>query len=59
MPVFVEEPRMELLFESENHEADFESQRDRLILEFLYATGMRLSELIGLSDQDVDAYQGS
>lgn len=58
LPVFVEEPRMELLFESENHEADFESQRDRLILEFLYATGMRLSELIGLSDKDVDAYQG-
>ena len=32
----------------------FEGVRDRLILEMFYATGMRLSELIGLSDADVD-----
>ena len=32
----------------------FEGVRDRLILEMFYATGMRLSELIRLSDADVD-----
>lgn len=33
---------------------DFPSRRDQLIIELLYATGMRKSELIGLRDGDVD-----
>lgn len=32
----------------------FEGYRDRLIIEMFYTTGMRLSELIGLDDKDVD-----
>lgn len=32
----------------------FKGCRDRLIIEVFYATGMRLSELIGLDDKDVD-----
>ncbi len=32
----------------------FKGCRDRLIIEMFYATGMRLSELIGLDDKDVD-----
>lgn len=32
----------------------FEGCRDRLIIEMFYVTGMRLSELIGLDDKDID-----
>ena len=32
----------------------FKGYRDRLIIEVFYATGIRLSELIGLDDKDVD-----
>ena len=32
----------------------FKGCRDRLVIEVFYATGMRLSELIGLDDKDVD-----
>jgi integrase/recombinase XerC len=32
----------------------YEGCRDRIILEVFYVTGMRLSELIGLNDLDVD-----
>ena len=32
----------------------FEGCRDHMIIEMFYATGMRLSELIGLDDKDVD-----
>ncbi|TRZ41485.1 tyrosine-type recombinase/integrase [Robertkochia solimangrovi] len=35
-------------------ENDFESVRDRLIVEMFYTTGMRRSELIGLSVSDID-----
>lgn len=57
LPAFVpEEPFNQLLdgFEFEN---SFEGQRDRVILEFLYGTGMRLSELIGIAETDIDAHQ--
>ena len=33
---------------------DFEGVRDRLILEMLYDTGVRRSELVGLQDIDID-----
>ena len=33
---------------------DFCGRRDRMILEMFYSTGMRLSELIGLDDVDID-----
>ncbi len=59
LPVFVDQAKMELLFNEVNFGEGFESQRDRLILELFYATGMRLSELIGLTDDSIDLYQCS
>ena len=39
------------------HDDDFESLRDKLIIELLYTTGMRRAELIELRDQSVDLSQ--
>ena len=38
---------------------DFAGIRNRTIIELLYVTGMRRSELIGLRDNDVDLKEGS
>ncbi len=54
LPVFVEADKMQLLFDEIPFGAGFEGVRDRLILELFYATGMRLSELIGLKIDEVD-----
>ncbi len=54
LPEYVEEvPLIELLDQFE-FEDSFEGNRDKLIIEFLYSTGMRLSELIQLKDSDID-----
>ncbi len=52
LPVWVKEPAMNDLFEKVTFPADFPGIRDRLVLELLYGTGMRLSELIGLKEED-------
>jgi integrase/recombinase XerC len=54
LPAFVEEKAMEALFEPTEFTDDFESLRDRCVLELLYGTGIRLSELIGLELSDLD-----
>ncbi len=54
LPSFVREKDMDRLLDSTSFAEGFEGCRDRLILEMFYATGMRLSELIGLDDVDVD-----
>lgn len=57
LPVFVERDKIEKLFEPEKFSEDFEGQRNRLIMEFFYATGMRLSELINLEDKNINLYE--
>ena len=57
LPVFVDESIMKLLFTEVNFGDGFDAIRDRLILELLYATGMRRAELIGLTDERIDLYQ--
>lgn len=56
LPVFVEESKMNVLFNDVDFGVGFEAKRDRLILEIFYATGMRLSELIGLTDNSIDTH---
>jgi len=56
LPQFVEEKSLLLLFEEMEFGADFEGLRDRLILELLYGTGMRLAELLELKDGDINFY---
>lgn len=52
LPEFLSEEEVEELLEVPRPE-DFYSARDRAILELLYATGMRLSELEGLNLEDL------
>lgn len=54
LPVFVKESEMNRLLDDENFGEGFEGCRDHLVVAMFYATGMRLSELIGLDDGDVD-----
>ena len=54
LPTFLRENDMDRLLDEISYGEGFEAVRDRMILETFYATGMRLSELIGLNDADVD-----
>ena len=54
LPTFVEEKSMEHLLDRVEFDDDLVGQRDKLILELLYATGMRVSELVNLKSSDVD-----
>lgn len=57
LPRFVpQEDTAQILDEPIDH-SDFREVRDRLIVELLYATGMRAAELIGLTDVDTDTAQ--
>lgn len=53
VPYFVDESHMNLLTDHRLFEQDFYGYRDQLIVEMLYQTGMRLSELIGIKDRDI------
>ena len=54
LPVFLKENEMNRLLDDTDFGQGFKGCRDRLVIEVFYATGMRLSELIGLDDKDVD-----
>jgi integrase/recombinase XerC len=54
LPVFIDETRMEQLQGGLECAEPHSVLRDQLILELLYGTGMRLSELAGLTDSSVD-----
>ena len=56
LPVFVNKKEMENLFTDVEFPAGFEGIRDRLVLEMLYATGIRRAELLGLKDMDVNIH---
>lgn len=54
LPFFVEKKSMEQLFDSIDFGDGFLAKRDRVILELLYATGMRRSELLNLHVSSID-----
>lgn len=55
LPVFVQEDKLSELFDKQDFKQDFPGLRDLLMLELLYTTGIRLSELVNLRHLDVDA----
>ena len=54
LPGFVKEDDMVNLLDNNIFEETFEGQRDQLILEIFYGTGIRLSELINLKEKAID-----
>jgi len=57
LPAFLDRAEMEMLFadaEARAAAGGFRELRDLAMLELFYSTGMRLSELAGLNDPDVD-----
>ncbi len=54
LPTFVREEDMNRLLDEVDFGDDYKGCRDRMIILMFYATGIRLSELIGLDDADVD-----
>ena len=56
IPEFVREKELDNLLDDVEFPDDFAGVRDKLILELLYGTGMRLSELIDLKERDIDFY---
>ena len=54
LPSFLKENEMNRLLDDTDFGEGFEGCRAHLIIEMFYATGIRLSELIGLDDKDVD-----
>ena len=56
LPAFVEEKSMDILLDEITFPEGFEGIRDKLILELLYGTGIRLSELIGIKEPDYNHY---
>ncbi len=56
LPSFVDEGQMEKVFSELEFAEGFEGQRNRLIIDLLYQTGMRRAELLHLTEADVDQY---
>jgi integrase/recombinase XerC len=54
LPVFVEKEKMDLLLDKVIFREGYSGLLHKLIIELFYGTGMRLSELIGLKENDVD-----
>lgn len=60
LPVYIRQEDTERILDDTAADAadDFTAARDRLIIDLLYSTGMRCSELIGLLDVNTDTRKG-
>lgn len=54
IPYFIEEDKMDALLSEIEFSDTFVGLRDRLIIELLYSTGIRLAELLGLQHKDIN-----
>ncbi|MGZ3766483.1 MAG: tyrosine-type recombinase/integrase [Mucilaginibacter sp.] len=60
LPVVVEDAKLSaMLNDGTVFSDDFEGVRDKLIIETLFGTGIRLAELVTLKEQDVNIYEGT
>ena len=57
LPVVVEDEKLNAMLNStEAFTDDFAGTRDKLVIEILFGTGIRLAELVDLKEDDVDLY---
>lgn len=59
LPIFIDEHQMEQLFAHVTFDNDFKGIKDKLILDLLYQTGIRRSELMTLKENDVDLFNST
>ena len=59
LPVFVEKSKMDELLSEIEFPDTFEGERDKLIIDVFYMTGMRLSELLGIRKKDINFSKSS
>ncbi len=60
LPVFIEEAKMDQLLDHDDiFNESFSSQRDKIVLEMLFGTGIRLAELLLLKETDVNFYEAT
>ncbi len=59
LPHFVQEKELTQLLDQFPFSADFSGCRDRLVLELLYASGIRQAELLGLREESIDVAAGT
>ena len=59
LPIFLRAPELLRLLDHHEFADTFEGWRDKLVLELLYGTGIRLSELLHLQDQNIYLYGGT
>lgn len=58
LPVIITEQKMDTLLDADTiFSDDFQGIRNRLIIELLYGTGIRLAELLALKDDDINPYE--
>nr|MBI1230253.1 tyrosine-type recombinase/integrase [Cytophagales bacterium] len=57
LPEFIQRDEIQTVLEEMNYSAGFPGQRDRIVMEFLYLTGVRLSELLSIKWQDINLYK--
>jgi integrase/recombinase XerC len=53
LPNFISDEKLSGLLDTQVFEDDFFGLRDKLVLELLFGTGIRLSELLGIKEKDV------
>lgn len=60
LPITVQNEKVTSLLDGENvFEDNFEGLRDKLVIEMLFGTGIRLSEMLTLTDESINWYEGT
>jgi integrase/recombinase XerC len=60
LPVVVEDIKLtQMLNDNAVFSDDFKGRRDKLVIEMLFGTGIRVSELVGVKETDINTYEGT
>lgn len=60
LPIFIEDIKMDQLLDHQDiFDETFSSKRDKIVLEMLFGTGIRLAELLLLKETDVNFYEST